>query len=106
MVPGLLIVEASLVAEQGSGVREPQHLQHSGSRALAQQLWCTCLAALRDLPGPGIEPVSPASAGGFLSTVPPGKSQVSSFSIFLIIKICLILLTTIFRGIKIDYWAN
>ena len=27
-----------------------------------------------DLPGPGIEPVSPALAGGFLSTVPPGKS--------------------------------
>ena len=26
-----------------------------------------------DLPGPGIEPVSPALAGGFLSTVPPGK---------------------------------
>ena len=63
VVPVLLIVEASLVAEQGSGVREPQHLQHSGSRALAQQLWCTCLAALRDLPGPGIEPVSPALAG-------------------------------------------
>ena len=46
VVPVLLIVEASLVAEQGSGVREPQHLQHSGSRALAQQLWCACLAAL------------------------------------------------------------
>ena len=28
-----------------------------------------------DLPGPGIEPVSPALAGGFLTTVPPGKSQ-------------------------------
>ena len=27
-----------------------------------------------DLPGPGIEPVSPASAGGFLTTAPPGKS--------------------------------
>ena len=26
-----------------------------------------------DLPGLGIEPVSPALAGGFLSTVPPGK---------------------------------
>ena len=26
-----------------------------------------------DLPGPGIEPVSPALAGGFLTTVPPGK---------------------------------
>ena len=27
-----------------------------------------------DLPGPGIEPVSPALAGRFLTTVPPGKS--------------------------------
>ena len=26
-----------------------------------------------DLPGPGIEPVSPASAGGFFTTEPPGK---------------------------------
>ena len=27
-----------------------------------------------DLPGPGIEPASPASAGRFLTTGPPGKS--------------------------------
>ena len=27
-----------------------------------------------DLPGPRLEPVSPALAGGFLTTVPPGKS--------------------------------
>ena len=27
-----------------------------------------------DLPGPGIEPVSSALAGGFLTTAPPGKS--------------------------------
>ena len=26
-----------------------------------------------DLPGPGLEPVSPAMAGGFLTTAPPGK---------------------------------
>ena len=26
-----------------------------------------------DLPGPGLEPVSPALAGGFLTTVPLGK---------------------------------
>ena len=26
-----------------------------------------------DLPGPGLEPMSPALAGGFLTTVPPGK---------------------------------
>ena len=28
-----------------------------------------------DLPGPGLEPVSPALAGGFLTTAPPGKSE-------------------------------
>ena len=28
-----------------------------------------------DLPGPGREPVSPALAGGFLTTAPPGKSH-------------------------------
>ena len=27
-----------------------------------------------DLPGPGIEPVSPALAGGSLTIAPPGKS--------------------------------
>ena len=27
-----------------------------------------------DLPGPGLKPMSPALAGGFLTTVPPGKS--------------------------------
>ena len=32
-----------------------------------------------DLPGPGLEPVSPALAGGFLTTVPPGKSQQVGF---------------------------
>ena len=32
-----------------------------------------------DLPGPGLEPVSPALAGGFLTTAPPGKSQAESF---------------------------
>ena len=29
-----------------------------------------------DLPGPGLEPMSPALAGGFLTTVPPGKAPV------------------------------
>ena len=28
-----------------------------------------------DLPGPGIKPMSPALAGGFFSTEPPGKPQ-------------------------------
>ena len=29
-----------------------------------------------DLPGPGLEPGSPALAGGFLTTTPPGKSEL------------------------------
>ena len=35
----------------------------------SEELW----HAPRDLPGPGIEAVSPVAAGGFESTVPPGK---------------------------------
>ena len=30
-----------------------------------------------DLPGPGLKPVSPALAGGFLTIMPPGKPQVN-----------------------------
>ena len=42
-------------------------LSSCGSRPqLLQGMW--------DLPRPGIEPVSPALAGRFLTTVPPGKS--------------------------------
>ena len=38
----------------------------SGTRAqLLRDMW--------DLPGPGLEPMSPALAGGFLTTAPPGK---------------------------------
>ena len=36
--------------------------------------WLLC--SMWDLTQPGIEPVSPALAGGFLSTVPPGKSHI------------------------------
>ena len=41
-------------------------LNSCGSQA---QLLC----GMWDLPGPGLEPVSPALAGGFLTTAPPGK---------------------------------
>ena len=55
-----------------------QQLWLAGSRARAQQLWCTGFVAPRhvDLPGPGIKPVSPALAGRFLITRPPGKSSL------------------------------
>ena len=56
----LLIVVAFLLVEH----LEPR--LSSCSVRLAHSLW--------GLPGPGIEPVSPALAGGFLASGPPGKS--------------------------------
>ena len=51
-----------------------------GSRALECRLsscgaWAQLLHGMWDLPGPGLEPVSPALAGRFPTTVPPGKSN-------------------------------
>ena len=49
-----------------------------GLRALEHRLsscgaWDQLFHGMWDLPRPGIEPVSPALAGGFLTTAPPGK---------------------------------
>ena len=89
-VCSLLIAVASLVAEHGLQSCGLQQLQYAGSAAVARGLsscgsWAlersSCgaqaqlLRGMWDLPGPGIEPVSPALAGGFLTTTPPGKSN-------------------------------
>ena len=56
-----------------------RELSSCGSRALEHRL-SSCgaraglLRGMRDHPGTGFDPVSPALAGGFLTTVPPGKS--------------------------------
>ena len=74
----LLIVVASLGAEHGLYVHR------------LQQLWCTGFSGMWDPPGPGIEPVSTALAGGFLTTAPPGKSLWTGFyfsSIYLRVKL-------------------
>ena len=66
MVSGLLIVVASLAS-----VVVAHGLSRCGTQAqLLRGMW--------DLPGPGTEPVSPALAGGFLTTVPPGKPHKCS----------------------------
>ena len=45
------------------------------------------LCGMWDLPGQGMKPVSPALAGGFLTTAPPGKSPVLYFyAHFLLLK--------------------
>ena len=61
-----LTIAASLVAEHRLQTRR---LSSCGSRA---QL----LRGMRDLPRPGLEPVSPALAGRFSTTAPPGKPRV------------------------------
>ena len=62
-VRGPLTVVASLVAKHKLQTRR---LSSCGSRAqLLRSMW--------DLLGPGLEPVSPALAGRFSTTAPPGK---------------------------------
>ena len=62
-VRGPLTIAASLVAEHRLQMRR---LSNCGSRAhLLRGMW--------DPPGPGLQPVSPALAGRFSTTVPPGK---------------------------------
>ena len=62
-VRGPLTIAASLVVEHRLQTRR---LSNCGSRAqLSRGTW--------DLPRPGLEPVSPALAGRFSTTAPPGK---------------------------------
>ena len=49
-----------------------------GSVVVAHRLSC----GMWGLPGPGLEPVSPALAGGFLTTVPPGKALMYIFELW------------------------
>ena len=64
-VCGPLTVAASLVAEHRLQTRR---LSNCGSRAqLLRGMW--------DPPRPGLEPMSPALAGRFSTTAPPGKPK-------------------------------
>ena len=63
VVRGTLTIVASLVAEHRL---QTLRLSSCGSRAqVLRSMW--------DLPRPGLKPVSPALAGRFSTTVPPGK---------------------------------
>ena len=64
-VRGPLTITASLVAEHRLQTRR---LSNCGSRAQP-------LRGMWDLPRPGLEPMSPALAGRFSTTAPPGKPQ-------------------------------
>ena len=60
-VHGPFTIAASLVAEC--------RLSNCGS-------WAQLLRGMWDLPRPGLEPVSPALAGRFSTTAPPGKPNI------------------------------
>ena len=64
-VRGPLTIAASLVAEHRFQTR-----RRSSCGARAQSLH-----GMWDLPRPGLEPVSPALAGRFSTTAPPGKPK-------------------------------
>ena len=68
-VRGPLTITASLVAEHRLQTRR---LSSCGLRAQS-------LRGMWDLPRPGLEPVSPALAGRFSTTAPPGKPLIRFF---------------------------
>ena len=82
VVRGLLIAVASRCGARALGAWASVVVAHGlsscGLWALEHRL-SSCgtraqlLRGMWDLPGPGLEPVSPALAGGFLTTEPPGK---------------------------------
>ena len=82
-VCGLLIAVASHCGAWALGAQASvvvaRGLSSCDTRALERRL-SSCgsqvqlLRNMWDLPGPGLEPVSPALAGGFLTTVPLGQS--------------------------------
>ena len=75
-VRGPLTIAASLVAEHGLQTRR---LSNCGARAqLLHGMW--------NLPRPGPEPVSPALAGRFLTTAPPGKPFLAFLFNFILLR--------------------
>ncbi|KAJ8782908.1 hypothetical protein J1605_009516 [Eschrichtius robustus] len=67
VLPGKSLCRSCLLTQQGETKFQrpcPLHLSAPESHLL-RGMW--------DLPGPGFEPVSPALADGFLTTVPAGK---------------------------------
>ena len=68
-VRGPLTIAGSLVAEHRL---QTCRLSNCGS-------WAQLLRGMWDLPRPGLQPVSPALAGRFSTTAPPGKPGMTLF---------------------------
>ena len=81
----LLLLQSSGSRRAGS-VAVAHGLNSCGLQSLERRL-SSCgaraefLRSMWDLPGPGFEPVSPALAGRFITTVPPGKPPGITFEL-------------------------
>ena len=75
----LLIAVGSLAALVVEHRLQARGLQQVACRLSSCGAWAQLLRGMWDLPGPGLKPVSPALAGRFLTTAPPGKSQSLDF---------------------------
>lgn len=78
VVCGLLTVVASLAIKHGLQGMQASVVAIHGlqeHRLSSCGIWTQLPHGMWDLPGSGIEPVSPALQNGFLSTVPPRKSK-------------------------------
>ena len=95
---GLLILVASL-AESVASVVAARGLSSCGAQA--QLLW-----GMWDLPGPGGRPVSPALAGGFLTTGPPEKFSSSFPFAILLLNTKELFLLRIMNYLLVGYCPN
>ena len=81
-----------------------QKLQHMGSVVVVPRLVVaqalSCPERMWDLPGSGMEPKSPALAGGFFTMEPPGKPKfhiLKAHFLYLLLYILYLLLYYIFK---------
>ena len=79
--------QASVVVARGLSSCGLRALEHRLSSCGAQAQF---LHGMWDIPGPGIESMSPALAGRFLTTAPPGKSLILLFTIYLFIYLAVL----------------
>ena len=95
-VRGPLTIAASLVVEHRL---QTHRLSSCGSQA---QLLC----GMWDLPRPGLEPVSPALAGRFSTTAPPGKpcGFLSKDGAQVLIPTKILVIATLFLAVRV--WGS
>ena len=97
VVRGPLTIAVSLVAEHRLQTRR---LSNCGSQA---QL----LGSMWDLPRPGLEPVSPALAGRFSTTAPPGKPPLIFLDIICFSSLSILIIAALsYLSKKFYLWTS